>query len=188
MLGVAGFLVWGIPMSIMIAGVFAKAWRREQFGLGTRLLRGVAWFVLYLVTIALRERIALAGDETGAIRVLLFAAALIPVWVFWSLTPVLLVRDGGRGPKYLALAGLAGLVIDGIVIPLAARLSLPAVASRLGGLRPHRSIDGFDDVVRSHRHRMGRDGVRGRGAVGTYCAVGHRRGVTDRRGHPRQPA
>ncbi len=37
--GVAGFLVWGIPMSITIAGIFAKAWRREQFGLGGRLLR-----------------------------------------------------------------------------------------------------------------------------------------------------
>ena len=27
-------------MSIMTAGIFAKAWRREQFGLGGRLLRG----------------------------------------------------------------------------------------------------------------------------------------------------
>jgi hypothetical protein len=39
-IGVAGFLVWGIPMSITIAGIFAKAWRREQFGLGQRLRRG----------------------------------------------------------------------------------------------------------------------------------------------------
>ena len=39
-IGVAGFLVWGIPMSVTIAGVFAKAWRREQFGLGEKLLRG----------------------------------------------------------------------------------------------------------------------------------------------------
>jgi hypothetical protein len=31
-IGVAGFLVWGIPMSSTIAGIFAKAWRREQFG------------------------------------------------------------------------------------------------------------------------------------------------------------
>ena len=37
--GVGGFLVWGIPMSITIAGIFAKAWRREQFGLAQRLLR-----------------------------------------------------------------------------------------------------------------------------------------------------
>jgi uncharacterized BrkB/YihY/UPF0761 family membrane protein len=45
-IGVSGFLVWGIPMSITIAGTFAKAWRREQFGLRHRLLRGATWFVL----------------------------------------------------------------------------------------------------------------------------------------------
>jgi hypothetical protein len=39
-IGVAVFLVWGIPMSITIAGIFAKAWRREQFGLSQRLLQG----------------------------------------------------------------------------------------------------------------------------------------------------
>ena len=38
-IGVAGFLLWGIPMSITSAGIFTKAWRREQFGLGQRLLR-----------------------------------------------------------------------------------------------------------------------------------------------------
>src|SRR6201996_7338698 len=46
-IGVAGFLVWGIPMSITIAGIFARAWRREQFGFGSKLWRGVVWFALY---------------------------------------------------------------------------------------------------------------------------------------------
>src|SRR5262245_48445286 len=97
-IGVAGFLVWVIPMSITIAGIFAKAWRREQFGLGQRLLRGATWFILYLTTIALRELIGLDGDDTGgAIRPVVFVAALVPVWIFWSLTPALLVRNGGRG-------------------------------------------------------------------------------------------
>ena len=135
-IGVAGFLVWGIPMSITIAGIFAKAWRREQFGLGERLLRGATWFVLYLTMIALRERIAFASNQTGAIRVLLFVAALVPVWVFWSLTPVLLVRDGGRGRTYLALAGLAGVVIDGAIIPLAARILFPQLLSGWDGFGP----------------------------------------------------
>ena len=132
-IGVAGFLVWGIPMSITIAGVFAKAWRREQFGLGERLLRGAAWFVLYLTMIALRERITFAWNQTGAIQVLLFVAALVPVWVFWSLTPVLLVRNGGRGRTYLALAGLAGVLIDGAVLPLAARILFPQLLSGWDG-------------------------------------------------------
>jgi hypothetical protein len=135
-IGVAGFLVWGIPMSITIAGIFAKAWRREQFGLGQRLLRGAAWFVLYLTMIALRERIALGGDHAGAIRALLFVAALAPVWIFWSLTPILLVRDGGRGLRYLALAGLAGVVIDGTILPLAARILFPPLLRGWNGLGP----------------------------------------------------
>lgn len=69
-------------------------------------------------------------------RALLFAAALVPVWVFWSLTPVLLVRDGGRGPRYLALAGLAGAVIDGAAIPLAARLVFPPILKGWDGFGP----------------------------------------------------
>jgi hypothetical protein len=135
-IGVAGFLVWGIPMSITIAGIFAKAWRREQFGLTERLLRGATWFVLYLTMIALRERITFGGDQTGAIRALLFVAAQIPVWIFWSLTPVLLVRDGGRGRTYLALAGLAGVVIDGTILPLAARILFPQLLSGWDGFGP----------------------------------------------------
>ena len=135
-IGVAGFLVWGIPMSITIAGIFAKAWRREQFGLGERLLRGAMWFVLYLTMIALRERITFGSDQTGAIRALLFVAALVPVWIFWSLTPVLLVRDGGRGRTYLALAGLAGVLIDGTILPLAARILFPQLLSGWDGFGP----------------------------------------------------
>jgi hypothetical protein len=125
--GVAAFLVWGIPMSIMVASMFARAWQREQFGAGQRLARGVVWFLLYLMMLVLRERIAYGGDYTGATQVLLFAIALVPVWVFWSLTPLVLVRDGGHGMKYLALAGLAGVVIDGIVVPAIGRIIFPGV-------------------------------------------------------------
>jgi hypothetical protein len=135
-IGVAGFLVWGIPMSITIAGIFAKAWRREQFGLAERLLRGATWFVLYLTMITLRERITWAGDHTGAIRVMLFLVALVPVWIFWSLTPFLLVRDGGRGWRYLLLAGLAGVAIDGAVLPLAARILFPRLLNGWDGFGP----------------------------------------------------
>jgi len=135
-IGVAGFLVWGIPMSITIAGIFAKAWRREQFGLGGRLLRGATWFVLYLTMIGLRERIAFGGEHTGLMRALLFVVALVPVWIFWSLTPVLLVRDGGRGWRYLVLAGLAGVVIDGTTIPLAARIVFPPLLNGWNGFGP----------------------------------------------------
>lgn len=135
-IGVAGFLVWGIPMSITIAGIFAKAWRRPQLGLIGKLWRGVMWFALYLVMIAVRERIGFGGHHHHAMRTLRFVASLVPVWIFWSITPALLVRGGGRGGKYLVLAGLAGVVIDGTVLPLAARVFFPPLLSGLDEFGP----------------------------------------------------
>lgn len=126
-LGIAAFMVWGIPMAIMVAGMFAKAWQREQFTRPQRLARGVLWFLLYLTMIVLRERIAYGAEYHGLTQLLMFVVALVPVWVFWSLTPVVLVRDGGHGFKYLALAGLAGVVIDGIIIPVIGRVIFPPV-------------------------------------------------------------
>ncbi len=132
-LGVAGFLVWGIPMSMTIAGIFAKAWRREQLDWVAKLGRGVLWFALYLVMMIVRERIAFGGHHHMGLRTLRFVASLVPVWIFWTATPALLVRDGFRGRRYLVLAGLAGgVVIDGTVVPLAARMFFPPLARRLG--------------------------------------------------------
>ena len=125
--GVAAFLAWGIPMSIMVAGMFAKAWRREQFPATERLVRGAVWFALYLTMLVLRERTAYGSEYASGTALLMFVVALVPVWVFWSLTPLVLVRDGGHGFKYLALAGLAGVVIDGILIPVVDRIIFPGV-------------------------------------------------------------
>ncbi len=126
-IGVAGFLIWGVPMSISIAGMYGKAWRREPFNRWSRLARGGTWFLLYLGMLALRQNIAFFGDPHGWRAVLLFALAQLPVWIFWSLTPLLLVRDGGRGTRFLLLAGLAGVVIDGLIIPLGSRLIFPSL-------------------------------------------------------------
>src|SRR4029077_4061185 len=102
--GLAGFLVWGIPMSLTVARTFGLAWRREQYRFGQRIWRGLTWFALYLATAGAALHIELVLDGN---RVVLFIASAIPAFVFWSLTPVLLVRDGAHGWKYLALAGLA---------------------------------------------------------------------------------
>ena len=185
-IGIAGFLVWGIPMSITIAGIFAKAWRREQFGLGQRLLRGAVWFVLYLTMIALRERIAFGGDHTGAIRALLFVAALVPVWIFWSLTPILLVRDGGLGPEIPRARRTRRGGDRRNHSPARRPDPLPAVAQGLDRAGPDRCRDGIDDVVRGDRHRMGVDSVRGRGPVGAHSPVRNSHRGTDRR-RPESP-
>lgn len=125
--GVAGFLVWGIPMAMTIAGIFANAWRREPFGWAGRLWRGAVWFALYLTMIAVRERIAFGGTHHGSASVMFFVLSLIPVVAFWTVTPALLIRSGDRGGSALLLAGLAGTVIDGIMLPLAARMFFPAL-------------------------------------------------------------
>jgi hypothetical protein len=101
-IGLAGWLVWGIPMAITVAGMFAKAWQREQFSMPQRLGRGTVWFVLYLTVLVVRERIAFGTSAEPGPQVGLYLVSLIPVWLFWTLTPVLLVRDGSRGRKFLA--------------------------------------------------------------------------------------
>jgi hypothetical protein len=124
--GLAGFLFWGIPMSITVAGMFAAAWRREQFGMLERLGRGAGWFALYLVALSLRQELAY-GAWTHLPLWAGIAVSLIPAWIFWSITPVILVRGGGRGFKFLMVAGLAGALIDGLLIPVAARLVFPSL-------------------------------------------------------------
>lgn len=134
--GLIGFLAWGIPMSITVAAMFARAWRREQFSMRARLGRGATWFLLYLATMVLRERVGFAGHHHGVIRVLFLIASIVPVWAFWSLSPVLLVRDGGRAFKSLMLAGFAGVVIDGIALPIASRLVFPSLLKGWTGFGP----------------------------------------------------
>jgi len=135
-IGVAGFAVWGVPMAVAIAGIFARAWRRAPLDLVPRVVRGSVWFILYLAMMACRERIAFGADHPGLSRVLFFTAALVPVFIFWSLTPILLVRDGGSGLTYLALAGLAGVMIDGLCIPLAGRIVFPSLLEGWNGFGP----------------------------------------------------
>jgi len=134
--GVAGFLVWGIPMSITVASMFAKAWRREQFAMAERVWRGALWFVLYLAMMVARERVAFVGHASFGLRALLFLASAVTVWIFWSVSPVLLVRNGGHGRRYLMLAGFAGVIVDGVVLPLAARVVFPMLLEGWTGFGP----------------------------------------------------
>jgi hypothetical protein len=126
-LGLAGWTIWGIPMAITVAGMFARAWRREPFRIIGRLWRGLAWFLLYLVLLIVRERIAYGLSVTSAPHAAFVASSLVPSWIFWSLTPVLLVRDGGRGWRFLLTAGLAGMVIDGLILGFGLRLVFPSM-------------------------------------------------------------
>jgi hypothetical protein len=127
--GVLGFVLWGIPMSITVAAMYAKAWRREQFSIGTRIWRGMVWFLLYLAMLIVRERIHSAPHVDVYTRVPFFVLSLVPTWVFWSLSPVLLVRDGARGRRFLIWAGLAGVIIEGVIMRIAVRIVFPMLLS-----------------------------------------------------------
>jgi hypothetical protein len=135
-LGLGAFLFWGIPMSIRVTTLFAQAWRRQQFGMAEKLGRGAAWFVLYLGTMTAHERIGFTVQHEAGVRAALLVVSLVPVWIFWSLTPMLLVRDGGRGWKFHLLAGFAGVVIDGIVLTAVIRVGFPILLQGWTGFGP----------------------------------------------------
>ncbi len=112
-------------MAVTVARIFAKAWRREEFGLPQRIIRGAAWFALYLAMIVCGNGSPSAPTTAAGSGWRCSRWRFSRCGWFWSLTPALLVRNGGRGLIHLALAGLAGVVIDGVIIPLSSRLFFP---------------------------------------------------------------
>ena len=180
-LGIAGFLVWGIPMSITVASMFAVAWRRGQFSLRARLWRGGVWFISYLMVLALQAPVV--GHHHPALERVEFAAPdIVVIWLFWTLSPVLLVRDGWRGGRSLLIAGLAGALIEGVILPAAAVDRVSVTARRLGRLRANRCGDDVDDVVRGGRCGLGRLRMRRRCVLGAPRGDGRRHPGADR-GH-----
>lgn len=134
--GIASFLVWGIPMAITVAAMYARAWRREPLPFVQKLARGAGWFVIYLTLMIVRERISFAGHLPPGVRMGLFTLGLVPAWLFWSLSPVVLVRDGDRSRRALMISGLAGVVIDGIILSVAGRIALPLLLKGWEGFGP----------------------------------------------------
>ena len=101
-----------------------------------RLWRGTVWFLLYMVTLTLRDRIAFGGDHALGTRIALLAVSLVPIWLFWSATPALLVREGWRGGRFLLKAGLAGAAVQGVLLPVGLRLVFPPMLSGWIGFGP----------------------------------------------------
>jgi hypothetical protein len=133
--GVAGFLFWGIPMAITVAAMYARAWQRPPFGLLGKLWRGGVWFIIYLASQSARSRVTAAG-YAGLTKVLVALVAVVVLWLFWSLTPVLLVRNGAHGWRSLFVAGFAGVLVDGVVLTVAARIALPILLNGWAGFGP----------------------------------------------------
>ena len=135
-IGMAAWLVWGVFMAITVAGIFAKAWRREPFPVAQRVWRGTVWFAVYLASLVVREQILIAIAHRHPWEVGLYVLALVPDFLFWMLTPLLLVRDGPRSRRLLAKAGLAGMLIDGVIVSLATSILLPPLLIRWTSFGP----------------------------------------------------
>lgn len=131
----AGYLIWGIPMALTVARLFAKAWRREPFPVVIRIIRGSCWFLIYLATIFAGQRIARLGSGNVE-RTFTFLLSTIPSFFFWALTPVILVRNGGKGWRYLLEVGLVGLVVDSLALRLVGRVVFPILLSGWTGFGP----------------------------------------------------
>jgi uncharacterized BrkB/YihY/UPF0761 family membrane protein len=111
-IGLMGFLIWGIPMSSQVAKVYARAFRRERWPFWKEVWRGALWFVILLsaetVAVVIR-RTTMDFDHT---RVLFILLAAIPSFILWSVSPLILIRNGTNGWRHMAWCGLVGVILD----------------------------------------------------------------------------
>lgn len=120
-LGIAGFLVWGIPMSAQVAKTYALAFQRRRWGFLTEVWRGVIWFVMLLTSQILTIAFTRGLGWNGPLNVL----GWLPSLVLWSASPLILVRNGSAGWKHMAWCGLAGLVLDVFGVRITLRWVFP---------------------------------------------------------------
>jgi hypothetical protein len=133
--GMLGFLFWGIPMSLTISRMFALAWQRPQYSIGQRLWRGTVWFVMYLATAAVVERIMLISDRL-VLKPVLVPLAMVVSTVFWGSTPMLLAPNVPRTWRTLLAAGLTGAVINVAILRWVVRIVFPLLLSGWTGFGP----------------------------------------------------
>jgi uncharacterized BrkB/YihY/UPF0761 family membrane protein len=127
-LGIAGFLVWGIPMSSQVAKTYARAFRRERWPFWTEVWRGSLWFgvlvVSYILTLVIRTHLGFLGGSH-----IWNVLAWTPSFALWSLSPMILVRDGSNGWRHMAWCGLAGVVLDLLGVRITLKLVFPQLLS-----------------------------------------------------------
>ena len=133
--GLASFLVWGIPMSSQVAKTFARAWRRERFAFLEEVWRGALWFFLFLASQVATLAVS-AIHVSGVPHIVFIVLGLLPSFVLWSATPALIVRNGKSGWKHLLWCGLAGVVLDAILIRVITRVLLPMLLGGWEGFGP----------------------------------------------------
>jgi hypothetical protein len=122
-------------MSSQVAKTYARAYRRERWPFWTEVWRGTLWFVVFLGTQAVT--LAIVRHQSMIIlRILMNLALVIPSFILWSLSPVILVRHGGAGRKYLAWSGLTGVVLDLLLVRITLRWVFPRLLNGWVGFGP----------------------------------------------------
>lgn len=120
-LGITGFLLWGLPMSAQVAKTFARAFQRERWPFWTEVGRGAIWFAVLLVSQILTVAVTRGLGWHGPLNIV----AWIPPFILWSASPFILVRNGSAGWRHLAWCGLAGLILDVLGVRVTLRWFFP---------------------------------------------------------------
>jgi hypothetical protein len=134
-IGLASFLVWGIPMSLTVGRMFAAAWQRPQYSAVQRIWRGVAWFLIYLFVAFVNEELLLISDRALA-QPPLFLGALLVSMCFWGLTPTILVPGVKPSRRLLIDAGLPGAIVNVLILRGVVRIVFPLLLSGWDGFGP----------------------------------------------------
>jgi hypothetical protein len=133
--GVAGFLVWGIPMSLTVCRMYAAAWKRPQHSAMQRMWRGAIWFLVYLVVAGVNEKL-LHTSHNPALRITLTVAAVGLSSAFWGFTPALLVPGIRLSKRLIVEAGLIGALVHIVILRFAVRAVFPLLLSGWDGFGP----------------------------------------------------
>jgi uncharacterized BrkB/YihY/UPF0761 family membrane protein len=133
--GLAGFLFWGIPMSSQVAKTFARAFRRERWPFWTEVWRGTLWFLVLLVSQILTV-VATTGHAHDITTIFWNLVGWIPSFILWSVSPLILVRNGTNGWKHMAWCGLVGVVLDVICVRITMRFIFPRLLEGWVGFGP----------------------------------------------------
>lgn len=121
--GVAGYLIYGIPLAIQVGRIFAKAYDSRRFPYIIEIVRGTLWFIAFLTATTVGQvtsRHYLSASGLGS-----YSLYIAILFVLWTLTPAILVRDGTAGIKYLMVVGAFGAFVQSVILPIVFAIIIP---------------------------------------------------------------
>lgn len=129
------FGAWGIPTAIQVAKLFSLAWNRKRARFHVEVIRGTVWFLVYVAIEAALLGLTINRAELppGIRQIALFLA---PSFLLWFLTPVIILPGQIGGLRGALRSGLAGMVIDGVILRSLIRFVIPPILHSWRGWGP----------------------------------------------------